>query len=256
MLKVIYTDIDQFSNDDIKSLLPHLSEERRLFALQLKNEKRMRESVVSEALARVGLALAAREFARAGALECNAEDVKASDFEILRKEGGKPYQTTVPGLFFNVSHSGRFCLFAASDSEVGVDIERVGRIKPKNVEAFLSKNELTIYDRFTKEEDKSLVATKYWCRKEAHVKRLGIGLRMRPKYIDTVGLPNVFSQFLWDPLVPAVEWLDGDINGEYCYSICQKKINLGIDKTDRIAQCRLTLNFIKTQDIVVELEKS
>lgn len=228
MLKAIYTDIDQFSNDEIKSLLPHISEERRLFALQIKNSKRFAECVVSEALARVALSL--------------ASGIPAGDFVIGRGEKGKPFQTTVPGLFFNISHSNGLCLCAVSDSDVGADIEKSGRIKLKRAKAFLSERELAEYEKAVCDGDRALLATKFWCRKESYLKLLGTGFDRKPAEIDTVSLDEaVFDE--------------GVINSDFWYCICRKKLNLGLDKPDQIAQSRPTLNLIKTQDIVVSLKK-
>jgi phosphopantetheinyl transferase len=208
----------------------------------------MRECVVSEALARYGLICAASQ--TYGAEHKAGRSICAGDLVIERTDRGKPYQTTVPGLFFNISHSGKYCLCAVSDREVGADIERVGRIRPKRAAFFLSEAELAEYEKSGDDLSKALAATRFWCRKEAYLKLIGTGFDKKPDRIDTL------SAFSGPEEESYAEWLDGDINGEYCYSICQKKLNLGIDKPDRIAQSRLTLNFIKTQDIVVALEKT
>lgn len=44
---------------------------------------------------------------------------------IARGAHGKPYFPTLPGLHFNLSHSGEFSLCALSDHPVGADIEMV-----------------------------------------------------------------------------------------------------------------------------------
>ena len=44
---------------------------------------------------------------------------------VARMESGKPWFPDVPGLHFNLSHSGSLALCGADEAPLGVDVERV-----------------------------------------------------------------------------------------------------------------------------------
>ena len=48
-----------------------------------------------------------------------------NDFEIKVSDMGKPYVSNADGVFFNVSHTGKYVLCAVSDTEVGADLEEI-----------------------------------------------------------------------------------------------------------------------------------
>ena len=93
---------------------------------------------------------------------------------------GKPYFKSVPGVHFNLSHSGDYLACAFSDSEVGLDLQ-------EDREPHTSA--LRIAKRFfTEEEYKALLACsdhgaqltlfyRLWTIKEAYLKYIGCGLR-------------------------------------------------------------------------------
>ncbi len=55
--------------------------------------------------------------------------VKPSDYCILRGAHGKPYVSAAIPVFFNLSHSGDYVVCAVGGEEVGIDIERRGRVR-------------------------------------------------------------------------------------------------------------------------------
>jgi 4'-phosphopantetheinyl transferase len=90
-----------------------------------------------------------------------------------RGEHGKPYLAG-SRLRFSLSHSGEVALVAvALDVEVGVDVERVR----ENVEgAALARRFLPAEEAAAVEREPSSFF-RYWTRREAYVKALGVGIR-------------------------------------------------------------------------------
>ncbi|SRR5579883_299816 len=115
--------------------------------------------------------------------------------EFAYNPNGKPF---VPGLFFNVSHSAGFALYAVSRTrEVGVDIER---IDPKFAagqipERFFSPLEVRTL-RALPEHLQLEAFFRCWTRKEAFVKAVGLGLSMPLASFDVTLAPGEPARFL------------------------------------------------------------
>ncbi len=93
---------------------------------------------------------------------------------LCHDEKGKPYFESDSCIFVSISHSGKFCVAALSDGEIGVDIE------PMNGD---EKRLLRLADRyFTRDEYEYVLEDtrrrfyEVWCAKESYVKYTGKGL--------------------------------------------------------------------------------
>ena len=98
---------------------------------------------------------------------------------------GKPYVKGA-GLQFSLSHtSGAVCAAFSEDGEIGVDIERRDRRVSENARTrVLSDNERPLV---TSDED----FIRIWVKKEAFLKRTGIGIATKLCGADTAVLPDV-----------------------------------------------------------------
>ena len=122
------------------------------------------------------------------------------------------------------------------DSETGADIEKRGRIKPERAGFFLSESEMHLYSTAS-ESDRQALLTKLWCRKESFLKLLGTGFDRRPSRVDTVTAEEDLVFF------------DGVIADDFCWSICKKKSDLGLDKSDEITQSPISLIFLESLEL-------
>lgn len=90
-------------------------------------------------------------------------------------ENGKPYFENAP-CFFNLSHSGEYVLCAASDREVGADIQQY---RPANVrrlaERFFARRECRSLEQCGSDEERRELFFTLWSRKEAYGKLTGEG---------------------------------------------------------------------------------
>jgi 4'-phosphopantetheinyl transferase len=87
----------------------------------------------------------------------------------------KPYLSSHPSVFFNVSHSGDYAVIAIAKCPVGVDVEYVN--KDFEYEEILPTvfNQLEI-DKIQNSINKHHTFYTYWTRKEAIVKAIGKGI--------------------------------------------------------------------------------
>ncbi len=105
--------------------------------------------------------------------------------KIGRHKKGKPYSLDDPGLYFNMSNSGKLAVIVFSrDSEVGIDIEQIRPLP--DLDEMISRN-------FTSKEIKFILAKpkekinrffRFWTIKEAYLKAIGEGMRLRPDQIE------------------------------------------------------------------------
>ena len=127
-----------------------------------------------------------------------AKGMRAKDFVISRDGNGKPYQGTVPGLYFNYSHSGNMVACAIADAEVGVDIQKItdgSKVK----ERIFCKQELSENPCFTE----------IWAKKESYLKLTGEGLRRE--------MATLYVRIMQEN--GEVQWLGGPVcDGYYLYA--------------------------------------
>lgn len=116
------------------------------------------------------------------------DDFKISftDEDIVYNEHKKPFLRGNP-VFFNISHYGRLCAVAVSDSEVGVQVEHKDNFKAganvENSHLWLSDKE---QKELLKSEDFAGYLTERWTEKKAILKMIGSGL------LNVQSLKNAF----------------------------------------------------------------
>lgn len=98
-----------------------------------------------------------------------------ADFTIVRGEQGKPYVNGRMGVYFNISHSGDYVVCVVSDSEVGVDIEKIGVARMNVARRFFHPLEVCQLESLEGERQSDLFFN-YWTVKESFLKYTGSGL--------------------------------------------------------------------------------
>lgn len=185
MLELVYMSIEELGDSDREILYSCIAPERREQLKMRKNQTSAALSLVAEGLARVMLLQMAK-------------GMRAKDFVISRDGNGKPYQGTVPGLYFNYSHSGNMVACAIADAEVGVDIQKVSE-NVKVRERIFCPQEL--------EED--CCFTEIWTKKESYLKLTGEGLRREMSTLCVQKMQNDGE----------VKWFGGPVcDGYYLYA--------------------------------------
>lgn len=94
------------------------------------------------------------------------------DKSIVRNEHGKPFLKSGE-VYFNLSHSGDMAVCALSDTEVGVDTERMKKADLRLAERFFSPEEYTF---IMESADRDRAFFRLWTLKESFVKAAGVGI--------------------------------------------------------------------------------
>ena len=101
------------------------------------------------------------------------EEENIEDPILETEENGKPYISNYENMHFNLSHAGRMVACAISDSEVGIDIEKIDPlIDLKIAQTFFFNSE---YQNIKKSDDRVDQFFKYWVLKESYMKYTGLG---------------------------------------------------------------------------------
>ena len=96
---------------------------------------------------------------------------------------GKPFLINNPGLHFNFSHCSNAVVCFLSDTEVGVDVERVCEYDDELAQAICNDDEYRMIVSTSGLEERALRFTELWTRKESVVKWRGTGIDRDPKEI-------------------------------------------------------------------------
>ena len=101
--------------------------------------------------------------------------------EIVYNAYGKPYLKNNE-VYFNISHSHDLTVLVISDSEVGIDVEKITMRKK-------------VIAKVCNEEEQKLIKTAgdftiMWVKKESYVKYLGIGIAYGLNNVDTLKIKN------------------------------------------------------------------
>ena len=96
---------------------------------------------------------------------------------------GKPVLSGLPDWHFNLSHSGSLaaCLFGRC--RCGIDIETISSFENFSAGFILAADELALYT-VAPEAQRAALLGRFWTRKEAFLKCLGLGLAEEPKQIS------------------------------------------------------------------------
>lgn len=101
-------------------------------------------------------------------------NISFSDF--LKGENGKPYIKNLPDFHFNISHSENAVAVSISDSEVGIDCEKLRNADLRIAKRRFTEKEYTYIIKDSSETD--LRFFEIWTKKEAYLKFCGKGITL------------------------------------------------------------------------------
>ena len=176
MTKLFVIKIDE-SNEDIlldKMSLLSLSE------IENMNKRKIKSARASSVAGRLMLFTFADKFKKSEYKNLNIFD----DFSCFTNESvvtkvlvydkyGKPSFKDEEDIFFNISHSGNYCVCAFSDKPVGVDIQMIRPLKQNIAEKYFNNKDV----EYVYENEKEIVdrTIRVWCAKESFSKLTGKG---------------------------------------------------------------------------------
>lgn len=167
-MKIFMTDIVPFRDDKIFSqMLPFITEDRKNKIVQLKKKEDRCRSLAAGIL----LEYALREYG------ISLLPGKMQQMVLTFGENGKPVLKENIGIYFNLSHSGRYVAGVFSDSEVGIDVEQIRKGQMKVAERFFCPEEYLALQK-EKPEKADRYFTELWTRKESYIKAVGKGIAL------------------------------------------------------------------------------
>ena len=167
-MKIFMTDIVPFRDDKIFSqMLPFITEDRKNKIVQLKKKEDRCRSLAAGLLLEYALR------------ECGISLLpgKMQQMVLTFGENGKPVLKENIGIYFNLSHSGRYVAGVFSDSEVGIDVEQIRKGQMKVAEHFFCPEEYLALQK-GKMKKADCYFTELWTRKESYIKAVGKGMAL------------------------------------------------------------------------------
>lgn len=158
-VKVFYADVSEYFMED--TLLSRVSEVNAARQARIERAKRPETKALLLGSGLIIPTALERVFGR-------------SDFKTEISDTGKPYVSDADGVFFNVSHTGKYVLCAVSDVEVGADIEEIAE----------AETVMPIADRFFTPLERDAISLspspaeafcRLWTLRESYVKMTGKG---------------------------------------------------------------------------------
>ncbi len=147
--------INDVSDNQLAEWFEQMSDERKASVVQMQNEKKRKLRICADAVCRKAIA----EF-------CG---VDASEIRFALSPTGKPYAKNLP-VHFSISHSGDYAVCAVSETEIGIDIEKIRTVHPRAYKKFCTESEAD-YIRIAENGFFEI-----WTLKEAYFKCIGTGL--------------------------------------------------------------------------------
>lgn len=170
--------------------------DRRLFKLsKFRQEKTLSKKQEKDRY----LSLISGELLDLGLKEYGLNEI---DMDYNISSHGKAQFLNYPDIKFNISHSGDFAVCVFSDSEIGVDIEKIDR--SRDIERFMkryySENE---YKFVINSKDAYAAFFMIWTRKESYLKAKGTGITVRLKDIEVLADKKdgfYFNSFIYEDM--------------------------------------------------------
>lgn len=139
-------------------------------------------------------------------------NINEADVTYDKAIDGKPYFSNIENLYYNLSHSGDYVVLAMSDTNVGIDIQKI-EPKIKNVAKRFFTDEENQYLNSLDGEERIFAFYKIWSVKESYIKYTGRGLRQELSSFN-VSLNDDYASIKNEDLILTL------INEIPNYSIC------------------------------------
>ena len=207
MTEVYLMKLFESSSDVYMKMLDLVCEEKRSKLANIKISENQLQSLTAGVLLRVVL--------------CTYFGFINENIVFERETNGKPYLKN-KSVHFNISHSESLVAVAVSDRDVGVDLEKTCEVNPKLTDRYFTENEKKYIN--VKSPDWQTRFFEVWTKKEAILKKSGLGLRVKLNELETDEC-NTVKTFKLDGFVLSVCSEDPNINifnNEYCQTIVYK----------------------------------
>jgi phosphopantetheinyl transferase len=115
--------------------------------------------------------------------------------DILHNENRAPYIVQYPEIQLSISHSFPYCIGVVSRRRIGIDLEKMIAPHKTMFNLFFHPHEVRNLPDPKETEAYQYMAMKYWTRKEALSKLLGLGMKVDFRKLDTVDDELILKEF-------------------------------------------------------------
>ena len=129
----VETDYGLLSIETFSTLSGLVSHERREKTARIRHKQTAVNTLMSEVVARTAI--------------CVRMGIKNEELEMQPDEHGKPHPVNLPGVHYNVSHSGNLVVCAVDDSPVGIDVELIKAANLRVAERYFCGEENRVQGR-------------------------------------------------------------------------------------------------------------
>ena len=194
----MYKNINQYNDDNIKLYYKEIYDKKKKRISRYKSIRK-KQSIIGELLLKN---LLKKEV-----------NINYDNIQFITNKYGKPYIKN-SNIFFNISHSNDYVISVISETEIGIDIEKIKTVPIKHINQFATENE----KKYILEGDN--IMEKLWSiytLKEAYFKMKGTNLNNILKVEFKIDNDNVYCS---DKSIIAK--LINEIEG-YKVAYCEKK---------------------------------
>lgn len=211
MIKVYYAKV-----------FPHM-EENTFFAHLNKIEKKRRQKILAGTNEKARLrSLTAGSLLHdvlCGELGLLAKNQPA--FEFAYEKEGKPYLVRYPKLHFNLSHSGDYVCCAVGSTPVGIDIQKITKVKEGLARRFFTDKDNRNLASCSK-EDREKLFFRMWSIKESYMKLTGRGMAKGLNTFEIDWQRNLILEKSTDMSEAAAYFQEYGSLSQYCFCVCTK----------------------------------
>lgn len=147
-----------------------------------------------------------------------------AQYQIKYSSHGKPYLASDnSNAKFNISHSGDWVVCCYSDSEVGIDIEKIRKINCDRIaKRFFSKQEYEFLKNQCGESKTLKSFYTLWTLKESYIKALGVGLSIPLKSFSVIENGYIKEKIIDTHTKKPFYLKNTEFIHDYSLSICQE----------------------------------
>lgn len=203
VLKLTGTE-DENSVNQLLDMLPSHSQERFFAYTNLRSKL---QSVLGEVLARYAIG--------------NFGGIPYTTAKMLTGKNGKPYFSHPQNIHYNISHSGLYIVCAVSNSEIGIDVERIRKVNLRIAERYFSPTELSDLLAMSESSRMEYFIT-LWTIKEAYLKSTGTGLTQKLNSF-TINKLNDRFQLSGNLKAQNQDVISLKLDAEYYLAVCSAK---------------------------------
>lgn len=197
--------------EQLKSLEPIISKDRQERAYKYKFDTDKIRCIIGECIVRYAL--------------LKRYDLDNDKIIFRYSAYGKPYLPYASGIYFNISHAGKWVVCAVSNRLVGIDIEQIKCDHLEIAKSFFTTYEYGRICSIRTEFEKYCEFYKLWTLKESYIKAIGVGLSKALNTFEFHEEHGVEYLYIEQQRVEQYKFQSIRLSPDYQLSLCTEEID-------------------------------